>query len=120
MDTLYINNQSNHPPSIRKQLPDMINNRITKLSHNQDSFNQASPLYIQALKNNGYKVSMIYNKAASVELKNNKQRKNAQIKIKCYLVQPSLQQRSTDQRWKSIFQAYKQTFSCAPQTPQNM
>ena len=51
---LYINNQSNHPPSIRKQLPDMINDRITKLSHNQDSFNQASPLYVKALKNSGY------------------------------------------------------------------
>ena len=48
---LYMNNQSNHPPSIRKQLPDMINDRISKLSHNQDSFNQASPLYTEALKN---------------------------------------------------------------------
>ena len=46
---LYINNQSNHPPLIRKQLPDMINDRISKLSHNQDSFNQASPLYTEAL-----------------------------------------------------------------------
>ena len=72
---LYINNQSNHPPSIRKQLPDMINDRITKLSHNQDSFNQASPLYAKALKNSVYKVSMKYNKAASVELKNDEQRK---------------------------------------------
>ena len=57
---LYINNQSNPPPSIRKQLPDMINDRITKLSHNQDSFNQASLLYVEALKNSGYKDSMKY------------------------------------------------------------
>ena len=78
---LYINNQSNHPPSIRKQLPDMINNRISKSSHNQDSFKQTSPLYTEALKNSGYKASMIY-KAVSVESKNDKQRKNAHIKIK--------------------------------------
>ena len=67
---LYINNQSNHPPSIRKQLPEMINDRISKLSHNQDSFDQASPLYTEALKNSGYKASMKYNKAVSVESKN--------------------------------------------------
>ena len=72
---LYINNQSNHPPSIRKQLPDMINDRISKLSHNQDSFNQASPLYTKALKNSGYKTNMTYNKAVSAESKNDKQKK---------------------------------------------
>ena len=76
---LYINNQSNHPPSIRKQLLDMINDRISKLSHNQDSFHQASPLYTEALKNSGYKVSMIYNKAVSVESNNDKQRKKMHI-----------------------------------------
>ena len=52
----------------------MINNRITKLSHNQDSFNQASPLYAKAPKNSGYKVIMKYNKATSIESKNDKQR----------------------------------------------
>ena len=72
---LYINNQSNHPPSIKKQLPDMINDRISKLSHNQDSFNQASPLYTEALKNSGYKTNMTYNKAVSAESKNDEQRK---------------------------------------------
>ena len=54
----------------------MINDRITKLSHDQDSFNQASPLYAEALKNSGYKVNMKYNKPASVESENNKQRNN--------------------------------------------
>ena len=53
----------------------MINDRITKLSHNQDSFNQASPLYTEALKNSSYKLSMMYNKAASVQLKKDEQRK---------------------------------------------
>ena len=79
---LYINNQSNHPPSIRKQLPDMINDRISKLSHNQDSFNQASSLYTEALKNSGYKTNMTYNKAVSAESKTTKREKNAHTKIK--------------------------------------
>ena len=78
-DHPFINNQSNHPPSIRKQLPDMINDRISKLSHNQDSFNQAFPLYTEALKNSGYKASMIYNKAVSAESKNDEQRKKMHI-----------------------------------------
>ena len=79
---LYINNQSNHLPSIRKQLPDMINDRISKLSHNQESFNQASPLYTEALKNSGYRTNMTYNKAVSAESKNDEQRKKCTYKNK--------------------------------------
>ena len=79
---LHMNNQSNHPPSIRKHLPDMINDRITKFSHDQDSFNQASLLYTEALKNNGYKVNMKYSKPASVESKNNKQKNKRKSKRK--------------------------------------
>ena len=59
----------------------MINDRITKLSHDQDSFNQASPLYAEALKNIGDKANMKYNKPASVELKNNRET-NAKNKTK--------------------------------------
>ena len=79
---LYINNQSNHPPSIKKHLLGMINNRITKLSHDQNSFNQTSPLYIEALKNSGFTVNIKYNEPASVELKNNKQRNKCKNKSK--------------------------------------
>ena len=60
----------------------MINDSISKLSDNQDSFNQTSPLYTEALKNSGYKTNLMYNKAVSVESKNDEQRKNAHIKIK--------------------------------------
>ena len=41
---LYINTRSNHPPSITKQLPHMINNRIAQLSCDRESFNNAIPL----------------------------------------------------------------------------
>ena len=61
----------------------MINDRISKLSHNQDSFNQASPLYAEALKNSGYKVSMIYTtKQLQENRKTTNRENNAQIKIK--------------------------------------
>ena len=42
--TVYINNHSNHPPSILKQLQSAINKRISKLSCDQETFAAASPL----------------------------------------------------------------------------
>ena len=56
----YININSNHPPSIKNQIPKMINNRISKLSYDQSSFNQASPAYKEALASSGFSTQMIY------------------------------------------------------------
>ena len=121
---LYINDQSNHPPSIRKQLPNMINDRISKLSHKQDSFDQASPLYNEALKNNGCKASMKYNKAVSVESKNDEQRKKCTYKNKrkrnIIWFNPPYNEKVRTNIGKAFFLLHKQTFPCPPQTPQNM
>ena len=35
---LYINKNSNHPHSIKKQIPSMVNDRLTKLSSSEDEF----------------------------------------------------------------------------------
>ena len=51
---LYINIQSNHPPFIKKQLPQMISNRISELSSNESIFNRSSRMYTEALKKKGY------------------------------------------------------------------
>ena len=40
---LYIHQQSNHPPSIKKQIPSMLANRLSLLSCNQDEFYKAIP-----------------------------------------------------------------------------
>ena len=53
-EILYINSQSNHPPSIIKQLPKTIAMRFSSLSSNQDVFNKAKPDYEEALKKSGY------------------------------------------------------------------
>ena len=58
---LYVNAKSNHPPSILKQIPDMINKRISKLSCNIEEFEKAKPDYQEALKNCGYNQELIYN-----------------------------------------------------------
>ena len=57
--------KSNHPPNIIKQLPGMINQRISGLSFNEAEFNKAIPPYKDALKKSGYNCEFKYNKAAA-------------------------------------------------------
>ena len=56
----YIHTQSNHPPSIIKQIPRMISERISGRSCNQSEFNRAAQDYNGALKKSGYKEGLIY------------------------------------------------------------
>ena len=56
----YINVQSNHPPHIKKNLPRMISDRISKLSSNEQVFNQEANLYNEGLKQAGYKEKVKY------------------------------------------------------------
>ena len=51
---LYINCQSNHPPSVLKNIPDAINKRLSKISCNETVFNAAAPAYQEALDKSGY------------------------------------------------------------------
>ena len=55
---LYINASSNHPPTILKQLPRMINRRISDLSCTQEEFEKAKSTYETALRNNGYDAAL--------------------------------------------------------------
>ena len=47
---LDVNANSNHPPTILKQLSTMVNKRLSLLSINEDEFDKAKPLYENALK----------------------------------------------------------------------
>lgn len=51
---LYVHNESNHPPSIIKNIPLAINKRLNELSSNKESFDKASPEYQRALEKSGY------------------------------------------------------------------
>ena len=57
---LYININSNHPPSIKKALPNMISNRLSELSCNLDNFKKAIPQYKNAIKQSGYNNNLIF------------------------------------------------------------
>ena len=50
----YVHHQSNHPPSIIKQIPEMIAKRLSDISSDEQQFNTAAPLYQEALRQSGY------------------------------------------------------------------
>ena len=54
-EQLYINTSYNHPPNIIKQIPSMINSRISKNSSSKEIFEKSKVKYEEALKNSGYK-----------------------------------------------------------------
>ena len=55
---IYINECSNHPPSIIKQLPKMVNKRISALSCDEQEFDKAKTVYEAALKSSGHRENM--------------------------------------------------------------
>ena len=67
---LYINAKSNHPPTIIKDLPKMINTHLSDLSCNEDEFKKAKPLYENALKKSGYKAEIKYETSENTNNRN--------------------------------------------------
>ena len=59
-ETLYIDSNSNHPPTIIKHLPAAIGRRISDISSNKELFNKAKPHYESALKQSGHDEKLIY------------------------------------------------------------
>ena len=52
-ELLYIHKQSNHP-SITKEIPAMINKRISNISCDKECFDKAAPDYNNALRNSNF------------------------------------------------------------------
>ena len=53
--TIYVNKDSNHPPVIIRNLPAMIEKRVSGLCSSQEMFNKHAPHYNKALRDSGYK-----------------------------------------------------------------
>ena len=83
-EPLYINRLSNHPPSIIRQLPSSINKRINKLSCNQETFNEAAPLYNGALKRSNFDTTLTYEPTNQDDNRINSQRRNRQRNVIWY------------------------------------
>jgi hypothetical protein len=56
----YIHHQSNHPPSILRQLPSMISKRLSSISSSEEVFNKAKNQYDKALEKSGFKEKTAY------------------------------------------------------------
>ena len=61
-EPLYIDKKSNHPPTITKRLPKLIEHRISELSYDRVEFNSAKPEYEEALIRSGYTERLEYRK----------------------------------------------------------
>ena len=56
----YVHSQSSHPPNILKQIPQLVQERICRLSSSEAEFNNAATPYNEALRAAGYKEKMAY------------------------------------------------------------
>ena len=57
---LYIDVQSDHPPSVVKHMSKSISGRISDLSFDQAEFDKAAPIYYEVLKSSGFLQSLSY------------------------------------------------------------
>ena len=74
-NAMYINVNSNHPPSIIKQIPVSINRRLSNLSSNEEVFLNNILSYQEALKKSGFQDELTYVEPKISEERNNKKRK---------------------------------------------
>ena len=63
--------ESNHPPTIIKQLPLSVESRLSKLSSDENIFIQAASVYQKVLKRAGYNHKLKYNKSDKCNSNNN-------------------------------------------------
>ena len=72
---LYVNANSNHPPSILKNIPEGINRRLSSLSSDENMFNSVAPIYQEALDKAGYKFKLKYKPEQTKNRAKKRQRK---------------------------------------------
>ena len=59
--TQYIQIESNHPPSIIKQIPKTMEKYLSQFSSNEKIFNESAPFYEDKLYQSGYQQKLKYN-----------------------------------------------------------
>ena len=73
---VYINVKSNHPPNIIKQIPKMIEQRLSSLSSNEKVFEESKAIYVTALKNSGHASNLTYNPNPQWKHKKRRRKRN--------------------------------------------
>ena len=59
-DPIYVHAKSSHPPSVLKNIPSMIANRLSSISCDQEKFDQAKPDYEDALRKSGFSSNLAF------------------------------------------------------------
>jgi hypothetical protein len=72
---LYVNNRSNHPPLVLKNIPLGVNRRLSKISANKEVFEQAILPYQEALRKSGYTHVLEYEAATQLPTKKKNRRR---------------------------------------------
>ena len=67
---LYVHRESNHPQSITRNIPAGINKRLSTLSSDKASFDQAAPPYQETLDENGYNYTLHYEPSTNTRRRN--------------------------------------------------
>ena len=79
----YIHKNSNHPPSVIRQIPLSMESRLSTLFFNEKIFQEAVTLYQKALQNSGYRHTLSYkspkNDNNSTNINKNKRNRKRQI-----------------------------------------
>ena len=57
---VYINKNSNHPPTVLRQLAKSVSKRISETSSNEQIFKESIPIYEEALKKSGFHEKLEY------------------------------------------------------------
>ena len=74
--TIYIHKESNHPPTIIRKLPSMVEKRVSELSSTKEIFEEAKSHYEEALGKSGFDTKLNYvPREATQRTKKNRQRK---------------------------------------------
>ena len=71
----YIHKESNHPPSVLRQILLSIESRLSKHSSNKKIFKESTQIYQEALKKSGYNHQLTYQKSINNKSKDTKRRK---------------------------------------------
>ena len=72
---VYINAASNHPQSVLKHIPKMVEKRLQNISSDEAVFNNAKLTYEEALKSSGFETKLVYKKNESTTRRRSRKRK---------------------------------------------
>ena len=71
-----MHSRSNHPPNTIRNIPEAINKRLSEISSDEDPFNEAAPLYQEALRMSGYAYNLKFNPAPQRPRNKDRRRRN--------------------------------------------